>query len=176
MVFPFINEGADGKSKECIPEREKVELWRGDLTVDNDGSEIFDVNVQWVEVEKHRLVSKRIHGVEYRRHIHKKHSENAPKVLYIAEEYVKCRKNKSYSEVEYYKADDGEDKKEERKREGYSVDYAEYQKDDECKSEVDKCLHVFRKQEEVFRNVYFSKNRSVAEQGTHSAVCGFAEI
>ena len=67
-----------------------MERGRGDLAVYNDASEIGDENVYGVSQKQIlRRRGKAVYRIKYRRQVHKKLDENAPKILNIPEEKVK---------------------------------------------------------------------------------------
>jgi hypothetical protein len=79
-----------------------------------------------------------VNRIEDCRHIHKKHCENAPKVLNIPEEYVHCRKNQSYAQIEDNKAYDRNYQHKEQGSENHAVYYTEQQEHKEGQAEIDK--------------------------------------
>ena len=95
------------------------------MTVYDNRSEIFYINVHRVEQEELFFFTKLRGIIENSRNVHKKQCEYAPKILHITEENEQRRKNKSHSEVEYNKANNGNDQSEESEGEGDSVNYAE---------------------------------------------------
>ena len=159
MIVLLVDKGADAECEKSVAYSKPVNQNRGDLSVDDGNAEVFDIDENGVKVEYvlYRL-GIRVYRIEDSRHIHKKHCENAPKVLYIPEENVHSRENKSYAHVEYDKAGYGNYKKEECPAERYSVYDTEDEENYEGKPEVNKRGEVTREEEEIFRNVYLGED------------------
>lgn len=138
MVPFFVAESTYEKSYRGIAKGKQVMGQGRDGAVDNYESEVLDVNENGVEHKELCVRAKAVNRVEDCRHIHKKHCENAPKILHVAEENEKCREDKTYADIEDYQTEDREHEHEECKRKGYTVDYAENEEYTEGKSEVDK--------------------------------------
>ena len=144
MVFDLVDQRANEKCTERIPEGKRVILDGWKRAVKHRDPEVFDINVYGIQQEEplHRL---RILAdvVEYCGKIHKECGKDAPKVLNIAEEYEERRQYKTDSHIEDYKANDGEDERKEGGREGNLVHYAEEYEHYECHTEIDQRGYVF---------------------------------
>lgn len=169
MIALLVYQSADSKYKKSVSHRKESILNRWERIVDYNNSEILDINVKRIDKEELCVIAKRIGGVEYRRHIHKKHSKYAPEILHIAEEYEERRKYKSYSDIEDNKTNDGDKKRKKSKCKGNAVNYAEDKEHGKSKTEIDKRGNISRKQEKIFRHVYLSEYRSVCHKRAHTA-------
>ena len=86
-------------------------LKRGDASLKNGNSEIFDIHVYRVQIEELLYgFGISVHRIEDSRHVHKQHCENAPQVLYVSEKDEQSREDKTHADIENDKAQDGEGK------------------------------------------------------------------
>ena len=106
MILFLIDKRAYTESQKRVCYRKDVKLKRWELSLENDNSEILDINEYRVQVENHlNGVGEYVDRIEYRGHIHKKHCKYAPKILYISEEYEQCRENKTDTDIKNDKTD-----------------------------------------------------------------------
>ena len=177
MITLFVDDGADAERNKGVAYSEYVKQKRGDLSVEDGDTEVLDVDEHGIKMEDvlYRLRIG-VYRVEDSGHIHKKHGEHAPKVLYIPEEYVHRGEYKSNAHVEYDEAGDGNDKKEEGPAERHSVYDTEDEKYYEGKPEVNKRGEVAREEEEILRNVYLREYRGIIEKRGHAAIRRLGEI
>ena len=139
MVALLVYKRTDSEEEQGVAYCKAVHYKTGNFPVYNYTSEILDVNEDGIQVEEGshlRRIS--VNGVEDCRHIHKKHSENAPQILNIPEENEKSRENKSHAKIEYNQADNGNYKHKEKRGKGDAVNDTEDEKYQEREPEVDK--------------------------------------
>ena len=105
-----------------------------------------------------------VNGVENRREIHKKHSEYTPKILHISEKYEQGREYQSYSEVEYYHAENRENQKKKCPCKYDTVEDTEDKKYYKGKSKVYKRGNIFGKKKQIFGNIHLCKDPRITEQ------------
>ena len=154
MIEFLVKECADSESDERVSYRKNIVLYRRESVVYDYDPEILDINVNGVEKEELLVISEYVCRIEYSGHIHKEHSENAPKILHIPEENEQSRKNEAYSEIENDQTNDRHDKLQKAEGKGYTVDYAENEEYSERKTKVDERGNISRKQEQILRHVY----------------------
>ena len=138
MVALFVDESANAEGGKGVEKRKGVVLQGRQMSVKHRDAEIFDVNIYGIKKEQALKIAKARRVVEDSRHIHKKRGKDAPEVLYIAEKYEKCGEDKSDTDIEYDQANYRENEAEKAERKRHAVDYTEYKKDSEGKTEVDK--------------------------------------
>ena len=146
MVEFFVYERTESEGDKGITYWEKSELYRRHAVVYYYESEIFDVDVKGIQKEEPlHCFGEFVESIEYSRHIHEKHCENAPKVLHISEKYVQRREYESKTDVEYYQADRRNDKCEKAPVEAHPVNNAENDKHYERQTEIYKRWDRFGK-------------------------------
>ncbi len=106
MVTFLISKQTRRKENQCVSKSQEVQGERRNSALEHDQPEVLDVNEHGICVEN-RLYrrGKAVYRIENSGNIGEHHGENAPKVLYIAEEDEHCRKDKPDADVKQRKAD-----------------------------------------------------------------------
>ena len=128
-------------------------------------AEIADVKVDGVEEEeipRHRR--KGVNGIEDGGHIHQKLREHRPQILHVPEKDKQGGENQPHADVKKHQRKDGDQQQHKFPRECNIVDDTEHEEHDEHKAEIDERLHVFGKQEQILRNVYFCENGNIPHE------------
>ena len=137
MIELFVDKRAESEGDEGVSYCQKSELYRRHAVVYYYESEIFDVDVKGIQKEEPlHFFGEFVESIEYRRHIHEKHSKDAPKILHISEKNVQGREYKAKSDIEYYQADNRNNKGEKSPVEVYSVDDTKNNKYYEGQTEI----------------------------------------
>ena len=146
MIELFVDKRAESEGDEGVSYCQKSELYRRQGVVYYYESEIFDVYVEGIQKEEPlHCFGEFVESIEYRRHIHKKHSKDAPKILHISEKNVQGREYKAESDIEYYQADNRNNKGKKSPVEAHPVNNAENDKHYERQTEIYKRRDRFGK-------------------------------
>ena len=132
-----------------------------------DGVEEEEVLHRWAEA---------IDCIKDCREIGEQLCEDTPQILHVPEKDKQGRKNQPHPNVKKHQRKDGDQQQHKLPRECNIVDDTEHKEHDEHKAEIDERLHIFGKQEQILRNVYFCENSRVSYQRGHALAGGLAEI
>ena len=150
-------------------------LQRGNLRVDDDGAEIFDVHVDWVQQEK-ILEPVLVHRIEDCRHVRDQREKNIIKVTDIPEKYEQSRENHSDADVENKEAGNRIDQKEHSRPEVDIVHDAEDEKHNEREPEIHECRDILRQREHIFGHIDLREDLRIVDKRAHSVLRGFLVV
>lgn len=177
MIVFLVDPSAKAEEKERIGRAEQVVLDGWNLSIHYDGTEVADVDIHRVEVEEDaEFFRYDIDIVENGGHVHEHHGKDAVEVGHVPEKYEEGRDDQPYSDIEDHEASDGIDEEEKFPGEFDIIEEYEYEEDAEGESEVDEGGYVLRKEEEVFRYVYFGEDSCISHEGIHPSVGGFVKV
>ena len=169
MVVLLVDQEARAKRKQCVECRECVILRRGEACIENQNTEVFDINVNGVEKEQSFVVSKAGNVVEDCRHIHEKRAEYAPEIVNVAEEHEERREDQSNSKAENNEPEGRNDEREEIERKGNLINDAEQKEDDKGESKVDQRGDRLGEEEQILGHVDLGEDLGVVQERSHSA-------
>ena len=171
MVELAVKERADSQEQERIERQEHVERERGNNSLKNDGTPIFDVGEYGVEQEQPlNGRAKVIDRIENCGKIVEEGEKDAVQVLDVAEEDIECREHHANANVHDHKANDGISEHKEGGGKTYAVADAEHKENDDGETIVDEGRDVLRKQEQVFGYVDLAQNVGVVHKARHTVV------
>lgn len=173
MVVLLIHPAANTDHKKRIKEYKPMKPQRRYNKANNYLTEIRDKKIYRVH-QKCMLHQWRIsvQSVENGRHIHKKLSEDAPKVLDISEKDKPGGQNKTKTDIEADQQPYGIEQEHPTPCKCDSVKDAEQHKHAQRQTEIYKTLYVLRQQKQVLRHIYLGKDTGVAHKGFHSLIAG----
>ena len=150
---------------------------RWNRCVDNDRAEIADKHINRIE-QKQFLYFLRIFAdiIKDRRHIHEKSCQNIVKILDVSEKDIQGRQDHTCADIKQHQAEDRIEQQKKFPGKGQAIKRNKEEKDHKDQQKVDKRLHIFGKQEEIFRNIDLCKDTRISHNRAHSALGRFAEI
>lgn len=116
-----------------------------------------------------------VQSVENGRHIHKKLSEDAPKILDISEKDEPGGQNKAKTDIEADQQPYGIEQEHPTPCKCDSVKDAEQHKHAQRQTEIYKTLYVLGQQKQVLRHIYLGEDTCVAHERAHALRAGFVE-
>lgn len=177
MVIAFVHIAPHRQHRQRIECRQQMELRCWDNAVDDDLSEIPDIEIDGVD-QKQTLypIGKGIDGIEDGRHPHDELGQNAPQVLHIAEKDEQRRQDQPHAQIEDHQTHDGIEQQNELPRERDTIQCRKSEEDQQRQPKVDKGGHVLRQQEQVLRHIHLGKYTGVAHKGVHAKVGGIGKV
>ena len=141
VIHLLVNQSTDGKHRQGIPQCQKVILHRrqtGCATANTDDhvAEILDIDVNGIQKEHLFPFTKLCGVIKDRRKVHQERQEHTPKILDIAEKDKHSRKNQAHTKVENDQTNNGNDQREEQRRNRDPVNDTEQQENDKSQGKI----------------------------------------
>lgn len=130
--------------------------------------------VEEEEIPRHRR--KGVNGIEDGGHIHQKLREHRPQILHVPEKDKQGGENQPHANIEQQQRDNRDQKQHKFPRKCNIVDNTKHEEHDKHKAEIDERLHVFGKQEQILRDIYFCEDPRVSYQRRHALAGGLTKI
>ena len=146
-------------------------------TIQDNLTKVKDMLIYRIEIKCDLEIGRNIvNRIENGRTVHQQLKRDTPKVLHVAEEYVKGRQDQPNADIEEGQCHYRIRKKEKPPRKINSVQDAERKKHSESQREVQKRLNILGQQEYVLGHIDLREYRRIVPKASHPFVGGFAEI